>query len=289
LNSKRGLSVIEGALAGILFGSAAVLIRFISLDAVSIAFWRLVIASAALLAGAKIMGYSLGFDRKNLVPILLLGALLAIHFILFIASVKETTILNATVLVNTSPLQAVAIAALIYHAKPNPKQSLGLAMAFAGVVLIALADLSQFKQGSIIGDVLAMLAATSEAFYLNIGRRVRRQMQAIKTMLPVFAAAALFTMLFSIVIAGAPSLPAELGSIIPLLGLGLIPTALGHTLYFPSLLHLKAFETATLALIEPLGAAALGFVVFFEVPGLIFSGAAMMVLIGVAIVIYYAR
>jgi drug/metabolite transporter (DMT)-like permease len=289
LNSKRGLSVIEGALAGILFGSAAVLIRFISLDAVSIAFWRLVIASAALLAGAKIMGYSLGFDRKNLVPILLLGALLAIHFILFIASVKETTILNATVLVNTSPLQAVAIAALIYHAKPNPKQSLGLAMAFAGVVLIALADLSQFKQGSIIGDVLAMLAATSEAFYLNIGRRVRRQMQAIKTMLPVFAAAALFTMLFSIVIAGAPSLPAELGSIIPLLGLGLIPTALGHTLYFSSLLHLKAFETATLALIEPLGAAALGFVVFFEVPGLIFSGAAVMVLIGVAIVIYYAR
>jgi drug/metabolite transporter (DMT)-like permease len=289
LSSKRGLSVIEGALAGILFGSAAVLIRFISLDAVSIAFWRLVIASAALLAGAKIMGYSLGFDRKNLVPILLLGALLAIHFILFIASVKETTILNATVLVNTSPLQAVAIAALIYHAKPNPKQSLGLAMAFAGVVLIALADLSQFKQGSIIGDVLAMLAATSEAFYLNIGRRVRRQMQAIKTMLPVFAAAALFTMLFSIVIAGAPSLPAELGSIIPLLGLGLIPTALGHTLYFSSLLHLKAFETATLALIEPLGAAALGFVVFFEVPGLIFSGAAMMVLIGVAIVIYYAR
>lgn len=289
MNSKRGLSVIEGALAGILFGSAAVLIRFISLDAVSIAFWRLVIASAALLAGAKIMGYSLGFDRKNLVPILLLGALLAIHFILFIASVKETTILNATVLVNTSPLQAVAIAALIYHAKPNPKQSLGLAMAFAGVVLIALADLSQFKQGSIIGDVLAMLAATSEAFYLNIGRRVRRQMQAIKTMLPVFAAAALFTMLFSIVIAGAPSLPAELGSIIPLLGLGLIPTALGHTLYFSSLLHLKAFETATLALIEPLGAAALGFVVFFEVPGLIFSGAAVMVLIGVAIVIYYAR
>jgi drug/metabolite transporter (DMT)-like permease len=289
LNSKRGLSVIEGALAGILFGSAAVLIRFISLDAVSIAFWRLVIASAALLAGAKIMGYSLGFDRKNLVPILLLGALLAIHFILFIASVKETTILNATVLVNTSPLQAVAIAALIYHAKPNPKQSLGLAMAFAGVVLIALADLSQFKQGSIIGDVFAMLAATSEAFYLNIGRRVRRQMQAIKTMLPVFAAAALFTMLFSIVIAGAPSLPAELGSIIPLLGLGLIPTALGHTLYFSSLLHLKAFETATLALIEPLGAAALGFVVFFEVPGLIFSGAAMMVLIGVAIVIYHAR
>jgi drug/metabolite transporter (DMT)-like permease len=289
LSSKRGLSVIEGALAGILFGSAAVLIRFISLDAVSIAFWRLVIASAALLAGAKILGYSLGFDRKNLVPILLLGALLAIHFILFIASVKETTILNATVLVNTSPLQAVAIAALIYHAKPNPKQSLGLAMAFAGVVLIALADLSQFKQGSIIGDVLAMLAATSEAFYLNIGRRVRRQMQAIKTMLPVFAAAALFTMLFSIVIAGAPSLPAELSSIIPLLGLGLIPTALGHTLYFSSLLHLKAFETATLALIEPLGAAALGFVVFFEVPGLIFSGAAMMVLIGVAIVIYYAR
>lgn len=158
--SKRSLSVVEGAVAGILFGSAAVLIRFIFLDAISTAFWRLLIASAALLVGVKVLGYTLAFDRKTLRVILLLGALLAIHFILFIASVKETTILNATVLVNTSPLQAVVISALLYRTKPNLRQSLGLASAFVGIVLIALADLSHFKQGSILGDVLAILAAT---------------------------------------------------------------------------------------------------------------------------------
>ena len=287
--SKRGLSIVEGALAGILFGSAAILIRFISLDAVSIAFWRLVVASAALLVGAKILGYHLVTDRKTMLTIFMLGALLAIHFVLFIAAVKETTILNATVLVNTSPLQAVVVASLLYRTKPNLKQNLGLVAAFTGIVLIALADLSHLKQGSFLGDILAILAATSEAFYLNIGRRIRQQMQPIKTMLFVFSAAAFFTMLFSMLVGGTPSLPTEWGTIIPLVGLGFIPTALGHTLYFSSLLNLKAFETATLALIEPLGATALGVVVFFEVPNLIFGAAAALVLLGIAFVIYYGE
>lgn len=287
--SERGLSIVEGAVAGILFGSAAILIRFIPLDAVSIAFWRLVIASAALLVGAKILGYNLVADRKTMLTIFLLGALLAIHFVLFITSVKQTTILNATVLVNTSPLQAVVVATIFYHTKPNLKQNLGLAAAFAGIVLIALGDLSHLKQGSILGDMLAILAATSEAFYLNIGRRVRQQMQPIRTMLPVFAAAAFFVLLFSMVVGGVPLFPVEWGVVMPLVGLGLLPTALGHTLYFSSLLNLKAFETATLALIEPLGATVLGVVVFFEVPSLIFGAAAALVLLGIAFVIYYAE
>jgi len=67
-------------------------------------------------------------------------------------------------------------------------------------------------------------------------------MQPIKIMLLVFAAAAIFTVLFSVMIGEAPTIPTELGTLIPLLGLGYIPTALGHTLYFSSLLHLKALR-----------------------------------------------
>ncbi|MFN3621562.1 MAG: DMT family transporter, partial [Nitrososphaerales archaeon] len=269
--------------------SAAILIRFIPLDSASIAFWRLFIASAALLIGVKILRLKLVTDKKSLSTIFLLGALLATHFILFIAAVKETTILNATVLVNTSPIQAVIVSTLLYRTKPNLKQNLGLAAAFAGIVIIALADLSQFKQGSILGDTLATLAATSEAFYLNIGRRLRREKQPTLTMLQIFSAAALFSALFIVVGGKSPHLPTEWRIILPLLGLGLIPTALGHTLYFSSLLNLKSFETATLALIEPIGATSLGIVVFFELPTPIFGFAAALVLLGVAFVIHYGR
>ncbi len=289
LVSKRGVSVAEGALAGLLFGSAAILIRFIPLDSASIALWRLLIASAALLLAVKILRLKLIRDRKILMTIFLLGALLATHFILFIAAVKETTILNATVLVNTSPIQAVIVSTLLYHTKPNLKQNIGLAAAFTGIVIIALADLSNFKQGSIFGDILAILAATSEAFYLNIGRRIRGGRQTTTTMLPIFLAAAFFSTLYILMSGGSPQLPTEWNVILPLLGLGIIPTALGHTLYFSSLLNLKAFETATLALIEPIGATALGIVVFFEVPTPIFGLAAALVLLGITFVIYYAK
>lgn len=289
LVSKRGISVAEGALAGILFGSAAILIRFIPLESASIAFWRLVIASAALLLVAMILRLKLIYDRRGLMTIFLLGALLAIHFILFIAAVKETTILNATVLVNTSPIQAVIVSTLLYRTKPTLKQNIGLATAFTGVVIIALADLSHFRQGSIYGDLLAILAATSEAFYLNIGRRIRQEKQTITTMLPLFSAAALFSALYILLSGSLPQLPSESDVVLPLLGLGIIPTALGHTFYFSSLLNLKAFETATLALIEPIGATALGIIVFFEVPNLVFSFASALVLLGIIFVIYYAK
>jgi drug/metabolite transporter (DMT)-like permease len=63
--------------------------------------------------------------------------------------------------------------------------------------------------------------------------------------------------------------------IFALLGLGAFPTATAHTLYFLSLSNLRSFETAAMALPEPVGATALGALLFGEVPAPLFiSGAA---------------
>ncbi|UCD96344.1 MAG: EamA family transporter, partial [Candidatus Bathyarchaeota archaeon] len=65
------------------------------------------------------------------------------------------------------------------------------------------------------------------------------------------------------------------------IGLGVLPTALAHTLFFSSLSHLKSFEAAAMALFEPLSATLLGIVLFAEVPTVGITLGALVTLIGV--------
>jgi DME family drug/metabolite transporter len=72
---------------------------------------------------------------------------------------------------------------------------------------------------------------------------------------------------------------------LPLLGLGLLPTAAAHTLYFSSLSNLKSFETATMALLEPIGATILGIAIFREIPMLLFVLGAFLIFAGIFFVV----
>jgi len=284
--SREG-AVSEGVIAGLLFGTAAIFIRMTpTLDSISITFWRLIIASVALAAILKVKQVK-GFPqlKHNLSRVLLLGILIGIHFALFISSVKETSILNATVLVNTSPITTMTVSVLIYGARPKKISVVGVLISFLGIAMIGVGDASAMDPGRLIGDAQAILAAVAEAFYLNLGREIRSRIGLLTIMLPVFGIAGSAVFFFSFVTGNGPQIPTAIGILLPLLGLGLLPTALGHSLYFSSLSNLKPFETATLALIEPIGATILGAMIFQEFPGLLFIMGSVIVLTGVVLVI----
>jgi len=291
----RKQALTEGVIAGIFFGTAAIFTRFLQgLDTLSIVFWRVSIGCLALGVLALILRRSFQppLVRQNFKALLLLGLLLALHFIFFTASVMDTTILNATVLVNTSPIFSMFISSFVYRLKPSRIALLGLLVSFAGMLVIALAEATSAKSTiggftpSIKGDLEAVFAALVEAFYLNYGRKIRTQMSLLSAMLPIYGFVAIYVAGTSIFIGRAvsPSL-LNLGYALPLVGLGLLPTAIAHTLYFSSLSNLKSFETATLALLEPIGATVLGMAIFGEIPAPLFALGGVLVLIGILFVV----
>jgi drug/metabolite transporter (DMT)-like permease len=165
-------------------------------------------------------------------------------------------------------------------------QLVGLSVSFIGLCTIALAASGIAHTGgfspNLKGDLEAALAAVVESLYLNYGKKMRNQMNVLSSMLPIYALAA--------VVAGALSLvggktvltlPTQEGTILSILGLGLLPTAIAHTLYFSSLSNLKSFETATMALLEPVGATLLGAFLFQEVPAPVFVLGAIVVSAGI--------
>ena len=289
----RKLALTEGITAGVLFGTAAIFIRFLqNLDAFSIAFWRLIIACLILAIILIVIGKSFNFNlvRKNLKELLILSILLALHFIFFISAVKDTTILNATVLVNTTPIFSIFVSSFLFHLKPSRLAIVGLTISFIGVCVIAYAetiivDINAYPEGfspSLKGDLEAVLAALVEAFYLNYGRKIRKQMAILPTMFPMYMLTATIVGVLGISSTNRIlTLPTEAEIILPLVGLGILPTAAAHTLYFSSLLNLKSFETATMALLEPMGATVLGIIFFQEIPAPMFVFGAVLILLGI--------
>ncbi|MEM3699729.1 MAG: DMT family transporter [Candidatus Bathyarchaeia archaeon] len=290
----RKIAIIEGVTAGILFGTSAIFIRYLqNFDVFSIAFWRLIIACLALVIAFFVFRkvFSFALIKKNLGNLLVLSVFLGLHFIFFISAVKDTTVLNATVLVNTAPIFSLVFSSFLYKAKPSSLAVLGLTLSFIGVCVIAYAEtqmtdtsLDSFSP-KLKGDLEATLAALLEAFFLTYGRKIRGRMDLFSIMLPIYFLTAIIVGVLGLAVANKTlELPITIESFLPLVGLGVLPTAVARTLAFSSLSNLKSFETATMALLEPVGATLLGLILFQEKPAPIFVFGATLILLGILFV-----
>jgi len=281
------MALLEGAVAGVLFGTAAILINFLKeqgFSAVfSIAFWRLITASlifVVILALRKPFSWS--SLRKDFGRVSVLGILLGLHFILFVSAVLDTTIINATVLVNTTPIWSMFVSSFIFKLKPSRLAVFGIALSFLGVFIIAQADASaRAWTVQLKGDLEAVFAAVVEAFYLSYGRETRQRMPLLPLMLAIYVFSAITVLVAGSAVSAPFSFPLDLNVILALIGLGVLPTAMAHSFYFSSLSNLKSFETATMALLEPVGATLLGIIIFAQFPASIFVLGAALILTGI--------
>jgi len=284
----RRLALLEGAIAGTFFGTAAIFIRFIpGVNIFSIALWRLVIASSIfaviIVASRKSSGWNV--IRKDARRVAILGILLGLHFMLFVSAVQDTSIINATALVNTTSIWSVIVSSLIFKLKPSRTVLIGIVVSFVGVTILTYGDASLGTwTNQLKGDLEGILAAVLESFYLSYGRETRQKTQILPLMLTIYVFATLTVLIIGAGTIQSFAFPLQRTQVLALVGLGILPTALAHSLYFSSLSHLKSFETAAMALLEPIGATLLGLAIFQEVPKPIFVLGAAMVLAGIVAV-----
>jgi len=182
----------------------------------------------------------------------------------------------------------------MFKLKPSRLAILGLTISFIGVCVIAYTETitanvntrPEIFSPNLKGDLEAVLAALVESFYLNYGRKIRNQMTILSTMFPIYMLTAVIVGVLSIPATNKIlTLPTETAIILPLVGLGILPTAMAHTLYFSSLSNLKSFETATMALLEPVGATVLGIILFQEIPQYLFVFGAALILLGIIFIV----
>lgn len=270
---RRAPVVLALALAGISFSGP--LVRLSHAHPLAIAAWRLgfslIVIAVALIATGEWRQWR-RISRSELAIALGAGAMLAIHFWSWNASVSLTTVAASVVLVNTQPVVVALLSVFWLHESPTRRQWLGIAIAMAGALVVALPDLLAPDGGAhpraVVGDMLALLGAAAAAVYFVAGRRLRASLDLWPYVGLVYGSCFLVLLLFAAAaqVPLTPQPPREL-AIFAALALG--PMLLGHTGLNWALKHSPAYVVNLTLLGEPVGATIIAAMLpgIREVPG----------------------
>jgi len=270
------LRIAVGVLA-VSFG--AILVRLAGeAPSLTIAAWRLA-AAALLLVPTAVVRRGKTLSPQTLLWSTLSGAALSLHFILWIASLEQTSVASSTLLVSLHPIFVGLGSHLFLKERISPFLLLGILLALVGGGMIGFGDLAAGGSG-LQGDLLAGGGGLMAAVYFLIGRHVRRSVSAIEYIATSYGTAAVLT----VVAAYATRTPLG-GFSLPTYGylvlLALIPQLIGHSTFNWALKHLSASKISVLVLGEPIGAAVLAYWIFNEsLTGLNLAGAGV-ILVGI--------
>ena len=270
--------------ASIFFGSSAIFIRFAAdVTAISLTFFRLLIAAVVIVLFAVSGRKLISLGKRDLLLVLLSGSMLSLHFATFILAVKETTVANATFLVNTSPIMLAVLSPIAIRERTTSREILAVVVATLGIVIVANAG-NRFSAFG-FGDLSALLAAFFVAVYSLVGRHLRTS--GVNTACYtsyVYTTATVVSLVMVGFSPGQTFKPYDIQNILAILGLGIIPTALGHTLYNYALGSVKAVTANLFPLMEPIVASLLAVVLFAEIPTIVQTAGYFLILAAVVIV-----
>jgi drug/metabolite transporter (DMT)-like permease len=257
------LTVLALTVAVFAFSSSAPLIAYAAAPGLAIAFWRNAAATGVLLPAAffrrrgEVRRLFTDTGRRDGRYTVLAGAALAVHFGLWVPSIKLTTVAMGTALVATQPVWQGLIA--VGQGKRLPGLTwVGIAVAVLGVGLATGADIGTSSR-AIIGDLMALAAAVASAVYVALGERVRA---AIST---TTYTAVCYGVCAALLLVACLTVRAPLGGYpvttwLALLAMTVGPQLLGHSMVNFSLRRVSATTSSMLILLEVPGAALLGWV-----------------------------
>ncbi len=258
-------------LAGIVSISfAAIFIRFCDdVPSIMIASWRLTAASVILLVFFRLRGHTFKkVTRKDVILSCFGGLFLALHFILWITSLKYTSVASSVVLVTTNPIFVGIFSYLFLKEKQHIELIVGIILCLIGSFLIAVGD-SGFEQLVIVnrealwGDILALAGAIMASGYLLVGSKAREKLDILTYITIVYAVAALILIILSLLL-DIPFTGYRHSSYLYMVLLAIVPQLIGHTAFNWALKHLKASMIAITILGEPIGATILAYLFFGE-------------------------
>lgn len=189
---------------------------------------------------------------------------ITLNQVFFILGMARTSVAHAALLIATTPLQVMALAALRGQERITLRKAAGMLTAVAGVGVLHLGDAGG-RGASLAGDALVFLAAFCFSLYTVFSKEITRRHDSLTVNALGYVAGAL---------AGAPLLLSEsrgfdYGAVAPagwlaLAYMTLLASILCYLIFYHALDHLPASRLAAFSYLQPVIAAATGFVFLHE-------------------------
>ena len=266
--------------------TTSIIVRVLpSVPALTMAFWRMIIASA-LLWGYSFFKKPKPINKKDFGRVIGAGFFLGLHFACFFLGVRNTSIANATLLGNTGPVFTVALTFLIYRSI-SKKVFFSLLMTLLGMVLIQKSEIS-VGSTAFTGNMVSLLSGFCIAAVYMVAKSIRKKNDTIAYGRSLFFFAAI-TIALVCFFANVSLFSFEIEDLRWFLFLGFVPSILGHNSLNYALKFLSPTAVASIPLGEPIIASLIGWVLLGEIIPIDYFIGAPFVLIGICFILFYSK
>lgn len=267
--------VLALAAAACVIGFAAILVKMSELGPQAIAFWRLAFAVPVLgvwllIEARRNRTAALPPPAPDPAPharrwriLVLAGVFFAGDLAFWHAGIKITTAANATLLANLTPILVAIAAWALFKERITARFVIAAIVALAGAVLLSAANV-RFAPERLTGDALSALTAFWYAAYLLAVRAARVQGAGTASVMFWSTLTAAPLSLGIALLAGERLVPETLAGWAPLIALGVVVHALGQGGIAFGLGRTPAALASLIILVQPVVAAAAGWVLFGE-------------------------
>lgn len=275
------LALVGGAVA---IGFAPIFVRLSEVGLNATAFWRLALSLPVLWLLCRYNGQA-AIPVRGRALLAMAGVGFALDLIFWHASIALTSVANATLLANLTPIVVVLFYWGVMKQRPTLRFSLGAALALAGAAGLAASGTpvaNTTSDGVQLGNFYGVLTAIAYGGYLLAVERARASASGLQVTLASSAVAMLITGAVALAF-GENFWPASGSGWAVLAGLALLCHVVGQGGIVWALGQLPAALSSVVILIQPVVAAGLGWLWLGESLGLIDVLCAALVLGGVLI------
>lgn len=236
--------------AVILYGFTAILGKLISLSALNLVWWRVLIASLSLLFFVNLKKLRHQLSRTQLLRFMGIGTVVAIHWVTFYGAIKLANASVALVCFATTSLFTAFLEPLVLRQKIKPIEiGLGL-LVIPGMILIV----ANLDTAMIVGFWVGIVSAFLAALFSSLNKKYVDTTDSYSITFLELSSAWLFLCLvlpFYLQAEGFAALLPSTTDWLYLLLLALLCTTLAFTLALRALKHLSAFASNLTINLEP--------------------------------------
>ncbi len=246
----------------VLWGFTAILGKLISLPALPLVWWRMLLVVAAIALWPPVWRALRVIDGRTLLLFSGAGVIVALHWLTFYGAIKLSNASVAASCMGTAPVFMAVVEPWIAKRSFDPREMLIGVFALPGVALVVGGTPDSMRTGILVGVFSAFLVAIFGSLNKRI---VERAAPLLMTWIELAAGTAFLGVVALLMPGPGPALPMPDGRDFALLAtLAIACTLLPFTLSLHALRHTSAF-TAQLAIsLEPVYAVLLGIVLLGE-------------------------
>ena len=263
--------------------ASAILVRWSTAPSMVLVMYRMIVAVGLLspVVLLRCRDELKALKKKDWLMSAAAGCCLGLHFTFYFESVRTTSIAAAVVLSDTEVLFVALGSILLLRKKLSRQCWLAVGLAFVGAVMVALSGGTGGESG-LLGNIFALLSALLLALYTTIGASTRQRMSNTAYTFVAYAFAAI-TVAVVAVASGTPLAGYGANNWLTALGMAVLCTLLGHSIFTWGLEYLPPAYISTVKLLEPVFAAVWGMLLFRESPTLLEIVGGIIVIVGVFI------